>query len=665
MSEALTNTSLGAAGADGQETLAATVERLWHLRQSEPRLLLDAAAGLNERARRDGDEAIVDVIELAVALCGPGVHDDEITIIGDRVIARLEELGARRWRILAMNGLASYRERRGEYGESKRLYEASLAGARETGETFLEMKTLLGLGNTLLSMGDLAGAIESHRRAEALAIELGDNAGAASASSNIGNVHAQMGDYPRALECYRRSYDVAESIGNTGIMLRCLGNMGIIYGHLEQFEEARVTQSRVLDLARSSGSSDLIASALMNLGTAEMRLRRYDTALEHYSESGRLAESLGNIASLALTEGNVGVALRELGRFDESIERIRRMLALAEEIGKPPLLERAHGYLAETYERSGDFRGALEHLREMHRIGNEWRSAETRRQVTEIETSRQVELARKEAEIERLRHVELAEAHASLQSAHEELKRAQAQLVHAEKMASLGQLTAGIAHEINNPVNFIRSSVGPLRRDVRQVLGSELDDVEREEIAAEVESLLRGIEEGAERTAAIVRGLRTFSRLDEDDLKPTDLAKGISSTLALLAPRLTQVSVTTSLDGLPPVECRPGQINQAFMNILSNAIDACDGDGSISIEGTSDGGQISIVIADTGRGMTREQIAKIFEPFYTTKDVGAGTGLGLAITHTIVEQHGGTITVESEPGSGSRFTVTLPVRARS
>ncbi|HEY0979028.1 MAG TPA: 7TM diverse intracellular signaling domain-containing protein [Flavobacteriales bacterium] len=274
----------------------------------------------------------------------------------------------------------------------------------------------------------------------------------------------------------------------------------------------------------------------------------------------------------------------------------------------------------------------------------------------------------------------------ALVESNDHLKRTQSQLVAAEKMASLGQLTAGIAHEINNPLNFISSNIPPLKRDLLELeevlaayrhagsdptaLAKVLDLEQRigvDENVREVHEILLSMEEGASRTSAIVRGLRTFSRLDEDDLKAADLNEGLRSTLIVLAPNLRdQVEVRMDLKEIPDVECYPGKVNQVFMNILTNAAQAAKKKhGStgaqvcLSTDATPD--EVIVTIADNGVGMTPEVQARIFEPFFTTKDVGEGTGLGLSIVHSIIEKHGGRIEVDSAPGEGTAFRVILPL----
>ncbi len=269
----------------------------------------------------------------------------------------------------------------------------------------------------------------------------------------------------------------------------------------------------------------------------------------------------------------------------------------------------------------------------------------------------------------------------------EHLKQTQSMLVQQEKMASLGQLTAGIAHEINNPVNFISSGIDSLRLVLGDLLTivKEYDNLNLEntenqlniikELKDELDYdlLLKGIGElsssiktGADRTAEIVRGLRKFSRLDEDSLKMIDLHENIDATLVILHNQYKErIEIVRQYGDLPAIECNPGKLNQVFLNILVNAIEAIENKGIISIKTKlsliETKKYVEIHITDTGIGMTEEVKKRIFEPFFTKKDVGKGTGLGLSISYGIIEQHKGKIEVISQKGVGTEFIVYIPI----
>jgi signal transduction histidine kinase len=251
-------------------------------------------------------------------------------------------------------------------------------------------------------------------------------------------------------------------------------------------------------------------------------------------------------------------------------------------------------------------------------------------------------------------------------------------------MASLGQLVAGIAHEINNPVNFISAGVESLStnlEEIRQVLEiyhkitagnvaeklKEIEEikekVEYKEAIRETNKLIESIKNGTKRTTEIVRGLRTFSRLDEDILKIADIHDGLDSTLILLHNKYkNRIEVVKNYGDIPQIECYPGQLNQVFMNLLSNAVDAIDDKGIITISTSISDSFITVSIKDTGQGIPENIREKIFDPFYTTKGVGKGTGLGLSISQSIIEKHKGNIILKSETGIGTEFIISIPVK---
>jgi signal transduction histidine kinase len=229
----------------------------------------------------------------------------------------------------------------------------------------------------------------------------------------------------------------------------------------------------------------------------------------------------------------------------------------------------------------------------------------------------------------------------------------------------------------------VSGNVQPLRRDIEDILsvlgqydkiieklnmGADFSQVEsyKEEIdfnfvLDEINNLLDGIGEGASRTAEIVKGLRNFSRMDEHELKMADINQGLDSTLLILHNKIkNRIHIVKDYGNFPEIMCYPGQLNQVFMNLLNNAQEAIDGEGEIIIKTWKEGDSVKISVRDNGRGIPEKVKKKIFDPFYTTKDVGKGTGLGLSISFGIVEKHNGTIEVRSEPGKGAEFIVSLP-----
>jgi signal transduction histidine kinase len=245
-----------------------------------------------------------------------------------------------------------------------------------------------------------------------------------------------------------------------------------------------------------------------------------------------------------------------------------------------------------------------------------------------------------------------------------ELRETQAQLTQAEKMKSLGQLVAGVAHELNNPIGFVHANLQLLDEQVQKLLEGQQTDSDRERVRAAITKLLARSREGTQRVKKIVEDLRTFSRMDQADLQDADLHEEIDRTLALMEPRFkNQIRVFRDYGDLPRVRCYPGQLNQVFLNLLMNACDAIVKDGEIRITTHRTDGGVRLEFHDDGAGIPEDVQNRIFDPFFTTKDVGAGTGLGLSLSHGIIERHGGRIFVGSEPGRGTTFVIDLPLAA--
>jgi signal transduction histidine kinase len=259
------------------------------------------------------------------------------------------------------------------------------------------------------------------------------------------------------------------------------------------------------------------------------------------------------------------------------------------------------------------------------------------------------------------RTADLAKKNRELAETLDKLTQAQAQLVRSEKLASIGQLVAGIAHEINNPVNAIVNTVGPLEEAIADV--DSADEQARREASRDIREMVRVVQRGAQRTKAIVQALHNYSRTDEESVVEFDIDRTIDDSLELLRHLLKQhVVVDKRYGDAGRVRGHAGQIGQVFMNLLTNAAQAVTGreQASIRIESRGDADRVVIKITDNGPGIPSHVLPRIWDPFFTTKDVGEGTGLGLSIVHELVERHGGSIEVETELGKGTSFTVTLP-----
>ncbi|MBK7098316.1 MAG: GHKL domain-containing protein [Sphingobacteriales bacterium] len=289
------------------------------------------------------------------------------------------------------------------------------------------------------------------------------------------------------------------------------------------------------------------------------------------------------------------------------------------------------------------------------------------------------------------RTVALERSNDELKNALTQLKDTQIKLIDSEKMASLGQLTAGIAHEINNPINFVSANIRPLELDFDDLtdiirryeqidwgkdVSKQIEEIENYKkridlayINDEIKNLLNGIRDGAHRTADIVSNLKNFARIDQSLLKSANLNQGIESTLVLIRNTFPKdLIINKELGVIPLVECAPGKINQVFMNLINNGVQAVKSkyyskteQKIVIIRTWKENEFVKISIKDNGVGMSDEVKSRIFEPFFTTKDVGEGTGLGMSIVKSIIDAHEGLISIQSAEGAGTEFIVTLPI----
>ena len=287
----------------------------------------------------------------------------------------------------------------------------------------------------------------------------------------------------------------------------------------------------------------------------------------------------------------------------------------------------------------------------------------------------------------RAMNLELEAGRKALEDAYKNLQAQQATILQQDKMASIGQLAAGVAHDINNPIGFVAGNIEVLAdfwqkvsaylaildRALREAatpeelarVAAEREALKVDYVFEELPAVLAECREGTERVNKIVLNLKGFSRHDAPEGRLADLHECLDSTLGIIRNELRyKADVTKEYGDIPEIFCYPQQLNQVFMNLLINAAQAIEHWGEITIRTWADDAQVCVAIGDTGAGIPKEQLSKVFEPFFTTKEVGVGTGLGLSIVYDIVKHHGGDISVESEPGKGSVFTIRLPRRAQ-
>ena len=639
-----------------------------------------------------------------------------------------EEIGDKKGIASSLNNIGLIYWTQGDYTSAIDYHTRSLTIKEEMGDKKGIATSLNNIGNIYDEQGDYASAIDYHTRSLTIKEEIGYKKGIAISLNNIGNIYYEQGDYASAIDYYTRSLIIKEEIGDKKGIATSLNNIGSIYDEQDNYTSAMDYHTRSLTIREEIGDKRGVAYSLNNIGNIYKEQGDYTSAIDYYTRSLTILEEIGDKQGIAISSNNIGLIYKELGNFASAIAYGTRALIKAQEIGAAIETREAANALYEAYNAIGKHKPALE-MHELYtatrdRIASEENQREVIRQEYQYAYQKQaVADSILAAETEKVANAQIAAQQARLtqektqryalyggvglllmfggfiynrfrisreqkviiESTLEELKQTQTQLVQSEKMASLGQLSAGIAHEINNPVNFVNVGSINMANDLKELmrlmhkyeeLGKAKDAIklkkEINDLKAEIdydflkENLTQTVEDiitGAKRTTEIVKGLSNFSRIDTDDQIMADIHEGLDSSLTLLQHELkNKVTVTKDYDkSIQSIPCYPGQLNQVFMNILRNAIDAIDDKGKIIIKTKKLEEKIEISIKDNGSGMNEAVKTKIFDPFFTTKDVGKGTGLGLAISYGIIENHGGTIDVESREGEESEFVISLPI----
>jgi len=363
-----------------------------------------------------------------------------------------------------------------------------------------------------------------------------------------------------------------------------------------------------------------------------------------------------NKEPVGLLVGNMQHHAREMDRQDVArFEMFANMVGLALDN-----IRAYHSLEAKVIEKTKELRKANRALKQKAKEAEKQSYSLGKANVTLLAT--QEELEKKNAEMQRLLD--------DLEKAHIHLKHTQAKLVQSEKMASLGMLVAGIAHEINTPVGAIYSMHDTLKRAVDK-LQRALQDVDMPDadvthspirLLEIIGNANRVIDSGIERVITIIKRLRSFARLDEAELKTVDIHDGLEDTLTLIAHEIKHnITVVRNYGDIPRIACFPGKLNQVFLNLFINAKQAIRGKGTITITTYQEDDRVVIKITDTGAGIPKDKVERIFDPGFTTKGVGIGTGLGLSICYQIIAEHHGEIAVESTEGKGTTFTIAVPV----
>lgn len=557
--------------------------------------------------------------------------------------------------------------------------------------------------------------------------------------NRTGVSHYRVNNYSKALFFWKKSLKIYEdSLIRNRDLVRLYSNMGLAYRRQKIYSQAKSLFEKAVSEANYQKDSVWVGIATGNIGDIYWETGRYAQALPYLYKDLYFCQKYHEYDNVVHTLLYIGKCHKELKNYDlasraydSALWFFKNKRTYTSERNLRNILFVDYHTLdgrADIAFAKGDLRNAfiwknqakiiqdsinrLERTEEFLRIQAEYDQAQ--REIENKELKYQNELQTAELKIRFWINIailivligsviatvwlyriyqnkkkinnKLRETNAQLEKTMLELKQTDAQLMQSDKMASLGVLTAGIAHEINNPINFVYAGIQTLSEALENVwevidyyeqleknptdpqLLTYLQKLKKDLVFAELKDdifgIVRDMEMGANRTVEIVKGLKTFSRLDENATKKIDLHENIKATLIILNNQFkNRIEIVTDYDPeLPQVECRVGQINQVLMNILINAVQAITNEGKITIRTRTENEGVKLSISDTGAGISEEVKKRMFEPFFTTKEVGKGTGLGLSISMGIIEKHLGKISIESEVGKGTTFHIWLPLQ---
>ena len=542
----------------------------------------------------------------------------------------------------------------------------------------------------------------------------------------VGMVYQNLGNLDQAMKYFEESLRIRQNIENpreVGIAFS-LKNIGSIHQLEGRHDEALDYFQQALGIFERNQNLQFVETMYRLIGVSYLSTGEVLLAERYFEKALDIADNFKGRAIKARSLFELGKVYREAGQSRKAERYLKESLQLSKNSKDVVFEKNALQELSMLYEQKGQPDSAIVYFRKYVNVKDSLFNDRQTRTLAEIQTAYESEkkeqeiryLTEKQARQARERYIffaglfllTLLAAFAFWMNARrkiafkglykekkkvegllgekedllQHLEDAQDQLVQSEKMASLGQLTAGIAHEINNPINFVSSNLEALKldfEDLNQLLvlfpklqdGSidkttllnKAKDIDLDFLLEEMNALIEGMGRGATRTRDIVSSLKTFSRQGQEVFLPADIHEGIDAALMILSNQLKhRIVVEKQYGNLPAIDCQIDKLNQVFVNLINNASDAINGEGKITIKTSQQDNWVEIKIKDTGSGMDEATQKHIFEPFYTTKEIGVGTGLGLYISYGIIEQHHGNIRVWSKLEEGTEFTILLPIK---
>ncbi len=615
-------------------------------------------------------------------------HDEALPILKES-LSLFEELNDPKGQSVIFEYLSIIQRTWGDLSGALELLLKALSISEQNNIREIEGTNHYQLGVTYKHLGDFENALEHLYKCQAIWKEIKNDLFVAYTINVIGSIYFETADYKQALDYYLQGLVDREQAGDKWGEAGSLDNIGFTYLKLEDYGQAVDYCKRSLAITRSTGDKKGQANTLLHLAEISKQSNNLEQAVKFCNESLQIRQSSGDKRGEA--EVLLFLAdLHSLGFEDKDrsqvFEWISNAVKIAEEIKALDLLSKARYYLYEYYKEDGNFKEAVSQL-ELHiNFEKELHKNNINQKILNLEISHKAEETKKETEAVRLRNKELTELNVEIEKQKEqlektlqELKATQSQLIQSEKMASLGELTAGIAHEIQNPLNFV-NNFSEVNKELIGEMKAEIEKCNVEEvklIADDIGTNEEKINHHGKRADAIVKGMLQHSRRSTGVKEPTDINALCDEYLRLsyhgLRAKDKSFNATMKTDfdnSIGNINIIPQEIGRVILNLINNAFYAVDEkkksgaanyEPIVSVSTKRNGDKVEINVGDNGNGIPEKVLDKIFQPFFTTKPTGQGTGLGLSLSYDIVKAHGGELKVETKEGEGSVFIIQFPV----
>jgi signal transduction histidine kinase len=537
--------------------------------------------------------------------------------------------------------------------------EEALKTAMDVLEQFVELGEKTGeasafdiLGLAYWRLGSYDRALKYSYKALEVNQQIRDRRGEAWALHNIAAIFLELGDDGTTIENYEKALAIFREIEYVPGKTQVYSGLGVVYERSGEYDKALRYYHKSLDISKQINLPFGIARSLTDIGNIYFNKGDYERAYKYHCEGLALSGRHTNKELRAITLLNLSRVHLARREEDKALEAQQRALEIIKQTKAKPTACQIYKAIADLCEQHGDYRQALEHHKIFHRLREEVFSEESRIKLKNYQIRSEIEKAEKEAEIHRLKYVELA--------------KMQAQLIQSGKMALLGNLVAGLAHEVNTPIGVINSNSDVSRRAIER-----LQKVLEGNGFSKNPALLRSLDilqknnvssrDAGNKIAGLIKSLRSFAQLDQSAVKMTDIREGLQDTLRLVQANLPpSIEIEKNLKRIPKIKAYPQELNQVFMTLLLNASEAISGEGKITVSTRSRNKTVFVTIKDTGRGIDKEELEQLFEIGFSRKDTTVRMRVGLANSYNIIQKHKGKIEVKSRVGKGTEFRIELP-----